>query len=128
MKRPALITEAGRFIVVGLLSTILNYSVFYALVIAGISYLIASAAGFVIGVAIGYGMNKRWTFGVKQPSDRRHVLGYWMVYLTSLVCGLLLIRFLVEVLRVDVRLANLAAIVLTTCTNFAGTRFLVFKR
>ena len=121
-------TEAGRFIVVGLLSTIVNYSVFYALVAAGVAYLIASAAGFVIGVAVGYGMNKRWTFSVTQPSDRRNVLGYWMVYLTSLICGLLLIRFLVEVLRVDVRLANFAAIVLTTCTNFAGIRFLVFNR
>ena len=121
-------TEAGRFIVVGLLSTIVNYGVFYSLVVAGISYLIASAAGFLIGVASGYGLNKRWTVGVTQPSDRRLVLGYWMVYLTSLVCGLLLIRFLVEGLRIDVRLGNLAAIVLTTCTNFAGTRFLVFKR
>lgn len=128
MTRPALLTEARRFVAVGVLSTVVNYGVFYVTVTVGISYLIASAVGFLVGVGVGYRFNKHWTFGVTQPSDRQILLGYWLVYLTSLVCGLLLIHFLVEGLQMDVRLANLAAIVLTTCTNFFGTRLLVFKR
>ncbi|GGE24459.1 hypothetical protein GCM10011390_49850 [Aureimonas endophytica] len=128
MIRPALTGEIGRFLVVGALSTVINYGVFYALLLVGTDYILAAAIGFLTGVAAGYGLNKRWTFGVSAPSSLRLVVSYWLVYGISLVCGLLFIRGLVEFLGIDPRLANLAAIVLTTCTNFLGTRFLVFRR
>ncbi|KTR03516.1 hypothetical protein NS365_18130 [Aureimonas ureilytica] len=128
MIRSALTGEIGRFLIVGALSTVVNYSVFYGLILLGIDYIPAAAGGFLIGVAVGYSLNKSWTFGVSAPSSPKLVASYWLVYGISLICGLLFIRGLVELLNFDPRIANLAAIVLTTCTNFLGTRFFVFRR
>lgn len=117
-----------RFLIVGVFSTVVNYGVFYALLVLGVNYIVAATIGFLVGVAAGYSLNKRWTFGFAEASSFRLVASYWAVYTLSLLCGLLLVRTLVESFGVDPRLANLAAIVMTTCTNFLGTRFLVFRR
>ncbi len=78
MIRSALTGEIGRFLIVGALSTVVNYSVFYGLILLGIDYIPAAAGGFLIGVAVGYSLNKSWTFGVSAPSSPKLVAFYWL--------------------------------------------------
>jgi putative flippase GtrA len=117
-----------RFLIVGGASTIINYSAYFFLYSAiGVSYSLAFAVGFLVGVAFGYVLNKRWTFGMKEVSTPSIVMKYVAVYGISLALGLLFIQFLVEIATIPPLPANFCTILLTTCTNFVGTRYLVFK-
>lgn len=121
-------TAAMRFLVVGVVSTIVNYSI-YLLLLRGleIDYLAASASGFLSGVVVGYFLNKNWTYSVKEPTSLVMVARYLSVYVFSLIAGLALLYMLVDGFAVSPLLANIVAIMLTTCTNFLGTKFFAFR-
>lgn len=117
-----------KFSVVGLLSTVVNYSLFYLLFkIMGIYYIIASAVGFFLGVLVGYTLNKNWTFG-GAVSTANDVYKYYMVYLLSLLISLAFLKFLVVVLGLEPAIANCLMICLSTCINFVGIKCWVFKK
>ena len=117
-----------KFILIGIFSTIVNYSTFYALYeFLNLYYILSSALGFIVGVFAGYSFNKNWTFRVRDKS-KAYVFKYYLVYIFSLFAGLAFLEFLVKVLSLDPRLANLMTIGLTTCTNFIGTKIWVFRK
>jgi len=119
--------QALRFAVVGGISTIVNYAIYYALY-KGIAlhYQLSSAVGFMTGVAVGYSLNKYWTFGVVEKKNQE-VAKYFAVYLVSLLLSLAFLHLTVELVGINPNIANFFAICLTTVTNFLGTKFLVFK-
>ena len=120
--------QFSRFIVVGVFSTIVNYSIFYILYeFASFYYTLASAMGFIAGVFAGYGFNLAWTFEAK-GQYAQYIYKYYIVYTVSLFLGLGFLEFLVSALSVIPEIANVLTIGLTTCTNFMGTKFWVFKR
>jgi len=118
-----------RFVVVGLFSTAVNYAVF-ALLLYGLHlhYQLASAAGFFAGLVAGFGFNKNWTYQEANKATPLLWAKYVAVYGLSLLASLALLYGLVDRLGMDARLANLLGIVLTTCTNFIGTKFFVFRK
>ncbi|ABS15457.1 GtrA family protein [Brucella anthropi] len=121
-------TPLMRFLIVGGASTFINYLVFTGLYSGKmLGYMPASAMGFLVGLAFGYIFNKRWTFGATAPSSPSIIAGYIVVYMTSLCLGLLAIHVLVAYARINPLVANGMSIILTTCTNFIGTRYLVFR-
>jgi putative flippase GtrA len=91
-----------------------------------ISYLISSASGFIAGVLAGYGLNKKWTFGVKKTT-KLDVYKYYITYSISLILGLLILKFLVSTIGISPEIANLLIIGFTTITNFVGIKFWVFR-
>ena len=121
-------TVAMRFLVVGVISTVINYAIYF-LMIRGleINYLVSSASGFLSGVVVGYFLNKNWTYSVSEPTNIIMVARYLAVYVISLVAGLAFLYVLVDKFSVHPLVANVAAIMLTTCTNFLGTKFFVFR-
>lgn len=119
-----------KFVIVGIISTIVNYSIFYYFLeylIIGF-YKIASAIGYSSGVFVGFFLNKYWTFEAKEKNFRREIPIYFTVYFFSLLIGLLFLEFEVIFLKINVLIANFLTIVLTTIMNFIGTKFIVFKK
>lgn len=51
-----------RFLLVGGLNTAFGLSVIYALMWLGADYRLANAAGFAVGCALSFALNKSWTF------------------------------------------------------------------
>lgn len=117
-----------RFAVVGVIATIINYAVFYVLLTAGDwHYQLASASGFLAGLAAGYPLNKSWTYKHEGTVSAHKKAGYISVYLASLALSLAFLYVAVDIVGLDARIANVLAIGITTCTNFIGTKFLVFR-
>lgn len=116
-----------RFIVIGLVSTAINYATFYALYALEIlHYAPASAVGYCIGLIVGYFFNKAWTFEVAQHSVGG-VAKYLTTYTASLCLSLALLTLLVDGLGVPAWLSNIGVIGVTTVTNYCGLRFWAFK-
>ncbi len=78
-------------------------------------------------MVFGYYFNRAWTFE-SDSSVRIESIKYVLVYLCSLGISLVVLRILVENVKMDPRLANVIVIGITTVTNFVGTKFLVFKK
>ena len=117
-----------RFAVVGVISTALNYSLFLLLLsVLSINYLIASAFGYVCGLCLGYPLNRLWTFELVQDSSDKKIK-YLLVYLLSLVMGLVLLEFLVINLLFRPEIANIFVIGFLTLAKFIGVKYLVFKK
>ena len=122
--------QAWKFIVVGGISTVINYAIFFLSYHYGqINYLVASAIGYVTGLSLSYLFNASWTFRQQSTS---HLIGnqiarFITIYVCSLAMSLGLIYLLVHWLGMDPRVANIIAIGQTTITNFLGCKHYVFK-
>jgi putative flippase GtrA len=118
-----------KFIIVGIFSTIINYGLFYLLLeIVNINYLISSSLGFIAGVFGGYYFNKNWTYNNKKTKSKDIALKYFLIYLGSLAISIIFLKITVELIGINPKIGNILSIALTTCTNFFGTKFLVFKK
>lgn len=120
--------EFQRFIVVGIVSTIVNYGFFYTIFGLSGRYILASSAGYIAGLIVGYALNRNWTFGDKKADQKnKEFLLYCIIYAGSLVFSLLFLRALVEWAHFDPIIAQVFAIGLSTLMNFIGLRFIVFR-
>ena len=116
-----------KFCLVGGLSTIVNYAVFYVLFqFLGINYLISSALGYISGVFIGFNLNKKYTFQSKSKEYIVEIIKYFMVYTVSLFLGLAVLKGQVTILGINILIANVFTIGFTTMTNYIGSRYIVF--
>lgn len=115
-----------RFLIVGGLSTILNYVVFLILLHhLNFHYLLANAAGFTSGLALGYPLNKKWTF--QKASQRKTFHKYFVVYISSLLISMIFLKVTIGIFGFPAEISNVFAIAITTCTNFIGTKSFVFS-
>jgi len=118
-----------RFITVGLICTVISYiSFFVALRFFSINYLISSCLSFMAGVFVGFFLNKNWTFTSGEVQTKKIIIHYFTVYIISLGINLLFLRITVGGFGMMPELAYFLAIGITTCTNFIGTKFFVFKK
>ena len=119
--------QAIRFIGVGILSAVINYSLFYALLfLSAVNYLISSAAGYLAGMLVGLVLNSSWTFKHNNLL-KKSVVDYFCLYAFSLVLGLVFLRMLVHRFEVLPEIANVAILIFTVASNFIGLKFWVFR-
>ncbi len=113
------------FAVAGGVATVVNYTLFLLLYSAGISYLLASAVGYVSGIAISFFINLRLVF---RPEERSRGIfaRYAVAYLLALFVQLGLLELLVRVGLIP-ELANAVAIVVVLVGNFFVIRRWVFN-
>lgn len=117
-----------RFLIVGGVSTLLNYFVFIAILYLDRSlYMFASCSGYMAGVLLGFYANRNWTFG-SGDSQEKFLFRYIQVYSLSLLLSLGILYILVDILGVWPEAANLIVIVFSTVSNFIGTKLYVFRQ
>ncbi|TSC91518.1 MAG: Uncharacterized protein CEN90_316 [Parcubacteria group bacterium Licking1014_17] len=116
-----------RFIVVGSLSTVINYGLFFLLLqIFSVNYYLATVVGYVSGLVFGYLLNRRWTF---QPVIKRRateLILYTGVYISSLVLSVVVLGVLVK-FGLHPLIANIFGICFSTLSNFFGLKYLIFN-
>ena len=119
--------QIRRFLVTGAASTAVNYLCFYGLFALGAHYLAASSTGYVAGMVVGYALNRSWTFSVDRPMHGREFALYLLTYGLSLGLNLGALRLLVAIGGISPLVANVAALALSTTTNFLGCKLVVFR-
>ena len=123
-----LISKVFKFIAVGVISTLLNYTIFYILLFFfNANYLLASACGYISGTALGFLLNNFYTFGYYDAVISK-IGGYCAVYLFSLGLSSLFLWLMVDSFHLDKQLMNVAAICISTVTNFLGLNYLIYNK
>jgi putative flippase GtrA len=96
-------------------------------------YILFSVIGDLTGMAVGYPINKKWTFRQQVNHERSYFAGYFFVYLFSFLLNQFLLYALVEWCRgmaviSDPYISKIIATMFSASSNFIGTNFLVFRK
>lgn len=92
-------------------------------------YIVVSAAktiSFIMGAAVGFVINKLWTFESRSFSTSE-IMRYILLYACSATANMLVNKGILLISSVTV-LAFLGATAVSTTINFLGQKFFVFRK
>lgn len=125
-------TQLSRFVLVGIFTAILDYSVTMLLTYFGLHRSTAKAIGWVFGTIAAYLVNARWTFGAKVSGKTAISVG--LLYASTFAVQNLLYWLLdspLQALGMDGLFKDTVAFVIAqgvaTITNFVIQRVFVFR-
>ncbi len=118
--------ELLRFLVGGGSAVIVDFVVYRILVYIGIDMSVSKAISYVAGAAVGFVINKFWTFECKQLS-LKEVFRYIILYACSALANTAVNAVVMCVLPVTL-FAFLCATGVSTIINFFGQKFFVFRQ
>jgi putative flippase GtrA len=117
----------SRYAIAGALNTLTGLAtILFAEHVIGLSAYVANACGYAVGIAVGFLVNRNWTFnhsGSRSRAAALYVGAFAACYLLNL--GVLWIAL--NVLRWPSFAAQVAAIGLYSVTFFIACKWLVFK-
>src|SRR5215216_3891899 len=127
LRRPANWIQLAKFCTVGLAGYVVNLSVFSALVLAGVHYLVAACCSFLVAVTNNYTWNRLWTFRHQRGHVAYQGLRFLLVSSVALAANLLFLTGLVALGLPKVG-APATAIALVTPWNFVANKLWSFRR
>jgi putative flippase GtrA len=124
--------QVRRFIVIGVLSVLIDFTVYMLLTRLELSWDVSKGVSYVAGMVFGFIGNKLWTFESARRSPAEPVT-YLMLYTTTLGVNVLVNRIVLLVLAGWLPsgwvkgLAFLVATGVTTILNFVGMKWITFR-
>lgn len=120
--------EFKNFAIVGIISTAVNYLIFYSLVhFFGLHYLISSSFRFITGIFVSYGLNRIYTFSDPSIDMKNEFAAYVVVCIFSLLLSLASLWVFVELFGINPLIGNVLAIGVSTVSNFLGLKTFVYS-
>ncbi len=125
--------QAIRFIIVGLVNTLVDLGAFALLgMIPGMPSIAAKTISYVLGIGNSFVWNKLWTFNAwKSAQAKREFLLFFLVNLPPLAVNVIVFTILglwLDSGSLWVRLGKaFAAAVVSVIWNFMGSRYLAFR-
>lgn len=125
--------QAVRFVLVGVLNTVVDLAAFYLLgLIPGVPDIAAKTISYILGICNSFVWNKYWTFraGKSRKSGQEFAV-FFAVNLPPLVVNVVVFTLLGVWIRSGdfwVRMGKaFAAAVISVIWNFMGSRYLAFR-
>ena len=116
-----------RFILIGIISNIINFSIYSLIVIFFNSTIIGSISGYLLGLLFSFHFGRTWVFGKYFNSGYLILTKFVLVYLFGLLLMSLSIELLTNYFLINYKISWLVAACLVFCTNFIGSKWIVFK-
>ena len=133
LSRDRMSGQAVRFVIVGLLNTIVDLGVFYLLgLIPGMPGVAAKAISYVLGICNSFVWNKYWTFGARRSAQgKREFALFFAVNLPPLAVNVVVFTVLGIWLGSGSFLMRMSkafiAAVIAVVWNFLGSRYVAFR-
>lgn len=116
-----------RFGLAGLANSAVGWGVIFAGLWAGMSGVAANAAGFGVGLALSFTLNRRFVFGVSGAVRAREVARFLAAFAVAYGANLAVLFAAQGMLGKDSALAQLPAIGAYVVIFFILSQFVVFK-
>lgn len=129
--RKLLTPETVSYLVFGVLTTLVNYLVYYPCRFLGMPYGLANVVAWVFAVAFAFVTNKWIVFQSKSCGARvlfREILMFAGARLFSLACETGFLVFTVEVMCLSDLLMKLVAAVFVVILNYIFSKLFIFKK
>jgi len=122
MKRLLLDRQFHRFIVVGILNTIVGYSLFAFFIYVGLHYVLASLFATVLGVLFNFHSIGKLVFGTH---DYHLIIRFFSVYGITYILSIIFLYFF-DKLGIDIYLAGFLLLAPMAVISFLLNKFYVF--
>jgi len=125
--------QLSRFVIVGLLCVATDGVVYAVAGRCGLSQDLAKGVGYLAGMALGFVLNKAWTFGSRRAAGSEAAT-YVALYAITLLVNIGLNHATLTVIAgrlvpsAAAALAFLVATGVTTVLNYLGMRYITFRR
>ena len=123
--------ETVTYVIFGVLTTAVNYAVYYPLRDLGVTYLLANAIAWIVAVIFAFFTNKHFVFffffyslSVLLPEFGKFVAGR----LITLGLEQLLLYVSVDLLHFDDRIMKLIVSILVVILNYVFSKLFIFKK
>jgi putative flippase GtrA len=124
--RALLDREEVRFLIVGVVNTIVGYGLF-AVFLLFFPYLVSLYLSYAVAVSLAFVLHRRFTFRVRGNVlvDFVRFVG---VYVVSLAVNTVVLPVLVELVGLHPLVAQGVALVITTLISYVGHKWFSFRR
>lgn len=125
MKTNKNVLQFLKFLVVGVLNTIIFLVVYYLLLNLGVNYIVSNISGFLVSILNAYFLNSKYVF--LKNNNAKNFLKVFMVYGTTTILSTLLLYLMVDIIKISDKIAPLINLCITTPTNFYLNKFWAFN-
>ena len=122
-----MIERLFRFALAGLANSAVGWAVIFGGLWAGLSGVIANAAGFGVGLVLSFTLNRRFVFGVTGAVQGREVAKFLAAFAVAYGINLAVLHAAQSVLGANSPLAQLPAIGAYVVIFFLLSQLFVFK-
>lgn len=120
------IKEILKFLVGGGSAVITDFTVYHIMLYFGIDLSLSKAISYVSGAAVGFIINKLWTFESKKFSIAE-ILKFIVLYAFSAIINTIVNYGALKIININI-LAFLCATGTSTIINYLGQKFFVFRK
>jgi putative flippase GtrA len=117
--------QALRFLLVGGLTAVADFSTYRLLLMADVAITPAKVAAFVLGTTLSYLLNRAWTFGAGHHPAARFLALYALTLVINVAVNAGAVELLQDVAG-RITIAWLLAQAVASALNFFGMRSFVF--
>jgi putative flippase GtrA len=122
------IKQSIKFIIVGIINTLVTYLTFKILTLLfSINDIISIIIGYILGVINSFILNKIWTFKSKIMSIKEMIF-FIIIFIISLVLKIVAYRILKEKILLQKDIAFFIGMAIYTSTNFLLNKYITFKK
>lgn len=121
-----LLLQFMRYVVVGGLAFVADYTVFNLLINLKLHYLLATVAGFCVGVACNYALCVLWVWRGTRARSLRDIAVFTLIGFIGLLLTSLLMWLAVDLMAFDPRISKAVVALVILFWNFGLRRVFVF--
>lgn len=114
-----------KFLLVGVLNTIIFLVVYYLLLNLGVNYILSNISGFLISILNAYFLNSKYVF--LKDNNAKNFMKVFMVYGTTTILSTFLLYLMVDIIKISDKIAPLINLCITTPTNYVLNKFWAFN-
>ncbi|NBK97726.1 MAG: GtrA family protein [Erysipelotrichia bacterium] len=116
-----------RYIIVGGLTTLINYIAYYILINAHQGYLLANTMAWLLAVIFAFYSNRKLVFQSKQNA-KQEAFSFFLLRLATLLIENILLYILIQQFTVHVYLAKIIVSFVTIVANYGLCKFKIFNQ
>nr|WP_225908183.1 GtrA family protein [Hyphomonas sediminis] len=115
-----------RFAASGIANTCFGLAIIYLAMAAGVQYVFANMVGYAAGLGLSFALNRFWTFERRSGSAHKDIAPFLILALAAYGANLVTVIALIELIKINPAIAQLAGVATYAVINFAGMKYFVF--
>lgn len=121
------IIELITYIIVGGLTTLVNFIVYFACTSANLHYLVANVISWIVAVLFAYFVNRKYVFKSEANSQKTEFIQFVSLRAVTLIVESILLFIFVQLVLMNENIAKIVVSVVTVIGNYVFCKFLIFK-
>ena len=122
------ISKFIKFGIVGILNTLINWTIFAILNFLGMYYIISNIIAYVIATINSYIWNSKWVFKYRGEDKKETTGKFILLNLFGLSLNTVILYLFVDLMRFNKLIALVITTIIVMIINYILSKFIIFKK